>query len=311
MPLRVIFMGTPQFAVPSLQAVAGAGHPVVAAYTQPPRPAGRRGLRPVPSPVEQEADRLGIPVRTPASLKEEGELAAFRALGADVAVVVAYGLLLPGAVLAGTRLGALNGHASLLPRWRGAAPIQRAVMAGDRETGVAVMKMDEGLDTGPVALTKRVAIDPLETAGDLYGRLSGLAGALLVEALTLLEAGALVLTPQPAEGVTYARKIDKHEARIDWTLPSGEVHDRIRGLSPAPGAWCEMAVGGRTERVRLLRSAPAAGSGPPGEILGGGLTVACGEGAVRLVELQRAGGRPVGADDFLRGTRMKEGDRLA
>jgi methionyl-tRNA formyltransferase len=226
-------------------------------------------------------------------------------------VVVAYGLLLPGRVLAGTRLGALNGHASLLPRWRGAAPIQRAVMAGDRETGVAVMKMDEGLDTGPVALEKRVAIGLFDTAGDVHDRLSMLAGPLLAEALARLEAGTLVLKPQPSEGVTYARKIDKREARVDWGLPAIEVHNRIRGLSPAPGAWCEMVIGGRAERIRLLRTAPASGAGRPGEILDDRLTIACGEGAVALQELQRAGGKPVNAEAFLRGARIEKGERLA
>jgi methionyl-tRNA formyltransferase len=226
-------------------------------------------------------------------------------------VVVAYGLLLPSAILGGTRFGALNGHASLLPRWRGAAPIQRAVMAGDSQTGVAVMKMDEGLDTGPVALAGRVGIDPLETAGDLLGRLSLLAATLLVEALAKLEAGTLVLTPQASEGVTYARKIDKQEARIDWSKPATEVHNRIRGLSPAPGAWCEMPIAGRAERVRLLRSAPAGGDGRPGDVIDGSLAVACGVGAVRLLELQRAGGRPVTAEEFLRGARIETGERLA
>ena len=311
MPLKIIFMGTPEFAVPSLRAVSAAGHSVVAAYTQPPRPSGRRGLRPVPSPVQREAERLGIQVRTPISLKSDDEQSAFGAVGADVAVVVAYGLLLPAGVLAGTRLGALNAHASLLPRWRGAAPIQRAVMAGDRETGVMVMKMEEGLDTGPVALTRRVAIGALDTAGDVHDRLSMLAGPLLVEALARLEAGTLVLEPQRSEGLTYASKIDKRESRVDWTLPAIEVHNRIRGLSPAPCAWCEMTAAGRTERIRLLRSAPCFGTGHPGEIIDDRLTIACGEGAVALRELQRAGGKPVNAEEFLRGARIGKGDSLA
>jgi methionyl-tRNA formyltransferase len=229
MPLRIIFMGTPDFSVPTLRALVEAGHEVVAAYSQPPRPAGRRGLELTPSPVQREAERLGIPVRTPLSLKSEAEQEAFRALGADVAVVVAYGLLLPKAILEGTRLGCYNGHASLLPRWRGAAPIQRAVMAGDVETGMMVMKMDEGLDTGPVALCERVAIGPDMTAGELHDVLMEKGARLMTEAMAKLEAGALDLMPQPVDGVVYARKIDKAETRVDWTADAAAVHDRIRG----------------------------------------------------------------------------------
>jgi methionyl-tRNA formyltransferase len=311
MPLRIIFMGTPEFSVPTLRAIVHAGHDVVAVYTQPPRPAGRRGLELTPSPVQREAEKLGIEVRSPVSLKGQAEQEAFAALRADVAVVVAYGLLLPKPILQGTRLGAYNGHASLLPRWRGAAPIQRAIMAGDHETGMMVMKMDEGLDTGPVALTERVAIRPNETAGELHDRLMQSGATLMVEALGKLEAGALVLTPQPDEGVIYARKIDKAEARIDWRLPAMEVHNRIRGLSPFPGAWCEMTVGGKPERLKILRSAPSAGAGAPGEVIDDRLTVACAEGAVRLTELQRAGGRPVTAEEFLRGLKMEKGTKLS
>ncbi len=311
MPLRVIFMGTPEFAVPTLRAVADAGHRLAAVYTQPPRPAGRRGLDLVASPVARQAERLGVEVRTPVSLKREAEQAAFRALQADVAVVVAYGLLLPKAVLDGTRLGGFNGHASLLPRWRGAAPIQRAVMAGDQETGVMIMKMEEGLDTGPVALAEKTAIGPYETSGELHDRLMQLAGPLMVEALARLEAGTLTLTPQVAEGVTYAKKIDKAETRVDWRLPAAAVHNHIRGLSPSPGAWCEIEIGGRAERVKLLRSVPAAGSGLPGEVLDDGLAIACGEGAVRLMELQRAGGKPVTAEEFVRGARIEKGKRIS
>jgi len=300
-PLRVVFMGTPDFAAATLAAVAGAGHAIAAVYTQPPRPAGRRGLELTKSPVHRLAESLGIEARTPASLKGEAERAAFRDLGADVAVVVAYGLLLPKAILEGTKLGAYNGHASLLPRWRGAAPIQRAIMAGDAETGMMVMKMDEGLDTGPVALTERVAIGPDMTAGELHDALAAAGARLMVEALAALEAGTLPLTPQAADGATYARKISKEETRIDWSRPAAEVHNRIRGLSPAPGAWCEMPAGGGAERVKLLRSTLAPGAGEPGEILDDRLTVACGQGAVRLVELQRAGGRPVDAAAFVRG----------
>jgi methionyl-tRNA formyltransferase len=311
MPLRIIFMGTPEFSVPTLRAIVHAGHDVVAVYTQPPRPAGRRGLELTPSPVQREAEKLGIEVRSPVSLKGQAEQEAFAALRADVAVVVAYGLLLPKPILQGTRLGAYNGHASLLPRWRGAAPIQRAIMAGDHETGMMVMKMDEGLDTGPVALTERVAIRPNETAGELHDRLMQSGATLMVEALGKLEAGALVLTPQPDEGVIYARKIDKAEARIDWRLPAMEVHNRIRGLSPFPGAWCEMTVGGKPERLKILRSAPSAGAGSPGEVIDDRLTVACADGAVRLTDLQRAGGRPVTAEEFLRGLKMEKGTKFS
>jgi methionyl-tRNA formyltransferase len=301
MPLRVIFMGTPDFAAATLAAVVGAGHAVAAVYTQPPRPAGRRGLELTKSPVHRLAESLGAEVRAPVSLKSEVEQAAFRDRKADVAVVVAYGLLLPKAILEGARLGAYNGHASLLPRWRGAAPIQRAIMAGDAETGMMVMKMDEGLDTGPVALAQRVAIGPDMTAGELHDALAASGARLMVEALVALEAGTLRLTPQDPDGATYARKISKEETRIDWRLPASGVHNRIRGLSPSPGAWCEMPAAGGAERVKLLRSTLAQGEGQPGAILDDRLTIACGEGAVRLVELQRAGGRPVDAAAFVRG----------
>jgi len=311
MPLRVVFMGTPGFSVPTLRALAGAGHDIAAVYTQPPRAAGRRGLELTPSPVQREAERLGVALRTPVSLRGEDEREAFAALGADVAVVVAYGLLLPKPVLDAPRLGCLNGHASLLPRWRGAAPVQRAIMAGDAETGMMVMKMEEGLDTGPVGLVEKVAIGADMTAGDLHDRLADVGAGLMVEALARLEAGTLVFTNQSEEGVTYARKIDKAETRVDWSLAAGAVHDHIRGLSPMPGAWCEAEIGGRIERVKLLRSALAEGRGAAGEILDGRLTVACGSGAVRLVELQRAGGRPASAPEFLRGARIEEGTKLS
>lgn len=311
MALRVVFMGTPDFSVPTLRALAGAGHEIAAVYTQPPRAAGRRGLELTPSPVQREAERLGLEVRTPVSLKGEAEQAAFRALKADVAVVVAYGLLLPKPILAAPRLGCLNGHASLLPRWRGAAPIQRAVMAGDADTGMMVMKMEEGLDTGPVAMTQTVGIAPEMTAGDLHDTLKEAGAVLMVEALARLEAGGLTFTPQTDAGVTYARKIDKAETRVDWTLPAADVHNHIRGLSPFPGAWCEVEIGGRKERLKLLRSALAGGAGKPGDILDDRLTVACGAGAVRLVEVQRAGGRPIAAREFLRGTRLQEGMKLS
>lgn len=318
MSLRVVFMGTPDFAVPTLVEIVGQGHEVVAVYSQPPRPAGR-GLQPTPSPVHRQAEALGIPVLTPTSLKSADEQERFRAHDADVAVVVAYGLILPVPILEAPREGCVNLHASLLPRWRGAAPIHRAIMAGDRETGVAVMRMEAGLDTGPVAMTERVAIRPDETTGDLHDRLARLGADLMVRALAALSRGALGAVPQAAEGVTYAAKIDKVEARIDWSLPAATVHDRIRGLSPFPGAWCEATIGGKPERVKVLRAtlapeataaAPDAPTGAPGTLLDDRLTVACGSGAVRLIELQRAGGKALRAEDFLRGAALAPGARL-
>jgi methionyl-tRNA formyltransferase len=310
MPLRIIFMGTPDFSVPTLEAIVEAGHEVVAVYTQPPRPAGRRGLDLTPSPVQKAAERLGIEVRSPTTLRDGAAQQELATLDADLAVVVAYGLLLPPQVLRATRLGAYNGHASLLPRWRGAAPIQRAIMAGDAETGMMIMKMEEGLDTGPVGLAQRIAIGPDETAGELHDRLMHAGARLMVEALEKLEGGHLPLTPQAAEGATYARKIDKAETRIDWSLPASEVHNRVRGLSPFPGAWCEIELGGRRERLKILHTTIGTGSGPAGAVLDDRLTVGCGEGAVRLVELQRAGGKPVKADEFLRGAKVDQGTIL-
>ena len=311
MPLRVIFMGTPEFSVPTLRAIAEAGHEISAVYTQPPRAAGRRGLELTPSPVQREAERLGIKVRTPISLKGEAEQAAFRGLQADVAVVVAYGLLLPKAVLEATRLGCINGHASLLPRWRGAAPIQRAIMAGDLESGMMVMRMEEGLDTGPVGLVEKCAIEPDMTAGDLHDRLMSVGSTLMVEALARLERNTLTFAAQAAEGVTYARKIDKSETRVDWTRSASEVHNSIRGLSPFPGAWSEIGIGGRLERLKLLRSTLSQGAGESGGILDDRLTVACGAGAIRLVEVQRAGGRPAAASEFLRGAKIEKGMKFS
>ncbi len=258
-PLRIIFMGTPDFAVPALRAVLDAGHEVAAVYTQPPRAAGR-GLAPRKSPVQQAAEQAGLTVLTPARLKSREEQERFRALNADVAVVVAYGLILPRAILDGTRHGAFNLHASLLPRWRGAAPINRAIMAGDRETGVSIMRIAEGLDAGPVCLESRVTIGPDETAGELHDALAAKGAALMVEALAGLERGALDCKPQPDAGVTYAHKIDPAETRIDWSLAARDVHNLIRGLSPFPGAWFEMELNGKTERIRALRSTLAAGS---------------------------------------------------
>lgn len=311
MPLRVIFMGTPEFSVPTLRAIGDAGHEISAVYTQPPRAAGRRGLELTPSPVQREAERLGIEVRTPLSLKGEAEQAALHALRADVAVVVAYGLLLPKAVLEAPRLGCINGHASLLPRWRGAAPIQRAIMAGDRETGMMMMRMEEGLDTGPVGMVEKCPIEPDMTAGDLHDRLMGVGAALVVEALARLERDTLTFTPQAVEGVTYAKKIDKSETRVDWNRSATEVHNHIRGLSPFPGAWSEIEIGGRPERLKLLRSVLSQGAGESGGILDDQLTVACGAGAIRLVEVQRAGGRPAAASEFLRGAKIEKGMKFS
>lgn len=314
MALRIIFMGTPDFSVPTLAALKQAGHEIVAVYSQPPRPAGRRGLELVKSPVHQAAELLGIPVRTPVNFREEADREAFRALGADVAVVVAYGLLLPEAILSGTRLGCYNGHASLLPRWRGAAPIQRAIMAGDAETGMMVMKMDKGLDTGPVAMTSRIAITDTMTAGGLHDKLMQAGGKLMVEAMDKLEAGDLPLTPQADDGVVYAAKIDKAETRIDFSRPAGDVHNHIRGLSPFPGAWFELPIAGKPERVKVMASALAAETTvkPAGTAVDDHLAFACGDGGtVRLVRLQKAGGKPLDAGDFLRGTPVAAGQVLA
>ncbi len=310
MSLRIIFMGTPEFSVPTLRALVDAGHDIAAVYTQPPRPGGRRGLDLQKSPVHQAAELLGLPVLTPPNFKAEEDRAEFKALNADVAVVVAYGLLLPEAILSGTRLGCYNGHASLLPRWRGAAPIQRAIMAGDTETGMMVMQMEKGLDTGPVALTAHVAIEPNMTAGELHDSLM-LAGARLMrEAMLKLEDGDLPLTPQAEDGVLYAAKIDKAETRIQFSRSSQDVHNHIRGLSPFPGAWFEMEIGGKPERVKVLATEMASGMGEAGSVLDDALTIACASGAVRLLRLQKAGGKPMLAADFLRGTPVSVGTRL-
>jgi len=302
--MRVVFMGTPEFSVPILTAIIGHGYEVVAVYTQPPRPAGRRGLELTKSPVHEKAEQFGIPVFTPKSLKSPEEQAVFASLEADVAIVVAYGLLLPQAILDAPRLGCYNGHASLLPRWRGAAPIQRAIMAGDAETGMMIMKMDAGLDTGPVAMAEKIAITPDMTAGELHDRLSMIGADLMIRALGALERESLALQPQAEEGVTYAAKIDKAEARIDWSKPAKDVHNTIRGLSPFPGAWCEMEINGAVERVKLQRSTLGEGRSEPGAVLDDRLTIACGEGAVRLVALQRSGGKPLPAQEFLRGAQV-------
>jgi methionyl-tRNA formyltransferase len=311
MPLRLIFMGTPDFAVPTLVALATGGHDIVAVYTRAPKPAGRRGLELQPSPVAREARRFGIPVLTPKTLRDETAQAEFRSHNADVAVVVAYGLILPKPILDAPKLGCFNVHASLLPRWRGAAPINRAIMAGDAETGVTIMKMDEGLDTGAMANADRVAIGPDMTAGELHDVLARLGADLMLRTLAALERGTLDPKPQPAQGVTYAEKISKDETRIDWTRPWQEVHNRIRSLSPFPGAWFEV----NGVRVKALRSTKGEGqvasNTAPGTVLDDRLTVACGEGAVRLIQVQRAGKQPMIAEDFLRGTAVNRDARLA
>ena len=307
--MRIVFMGTPDFAVPTLRAVLAAGHEIAAVYTQPPRAAGR-GLSARKSPVHVVAEEAGLTVLTPERLNGEADQAAFRALNADVAVVVAYGLILPKPILEAPRHGCLNLHASLLPRWRGAAPIQRAIMSGDTETGVAIMRITEGLDAGPVCLEARAPIGPEETAGELHDELAARGARLMVQALSALEKGQIDCRPQAENGVTYAHKIEPSETRIDWSRPAREVHNRIRGLSPYPGAWFEAEINGKRERIRVLRSMLAKGAGKPGVLLDDRLTVACGDGAVRLTEVQRAGKRPMPAADFLRGVPLRAGTLL-
>jgi methionyl-tRNA formyltransferase len=310
MPLRLVFMGTPDFAVPTLAAIAGHGHDVAAVYTRAPRPAGR-GMELRPSPVDREARRLRIPVLTPKTLRSPEAQDAFRAHRADAAVVVAYGLILPKPILDAPRLGCFNLHASALPRWRGAAPINRAIMAGDAETGVVVMQMAEGLDTGPMAMATRIAIGPDMTAGELHDELARLGADLMVRALDALERGSLQLTPQPEEGVTYAAKVDKNETRIDWARSWKAVHDHCRGLSPFPGAWFELpGAGASPARVKVLRTTRGEGTAAPGTVIDDELAVACGDGAVRILELQRAGRQPMKADEFLRGTPLGVGMQL-
>src|SRR5262245_1388625 len=308
MSLRIVFMGTPDFAVPTLLEIVGRGHQVVGVYTRAPKPGGRRGLDLTPSPIEREVRRFALPVFTPATLRTTDAAGSMRALGADVAVVVAYGLILPQPILQAFPLGAFNLHASLLPRWRGAAPINRAIMAGDPETGVMVMKMEEGPDSGPIAMERRVPIPFDATAGDLHDRLARLGADLMVNALAALERGSFTLTPQPEVGVTYAHKIANDETRIAWKRPWQEVHNHIRGLSPVPGAWSE--IGSDGVRVKVLRTTRSDRSGVPGTVLDDELTVACGEGAVRILELQRAGRQPMKAHEFLRGMPVAAGTRF-
>ena len=309
MSLRVVFMGTPDFAVPVLTGIIGHGHEVVAVYTREPAPAGR-GMDLRKSPVHATAERFGIPVLTPKTLRTEEAAQTFRSHGADVAVVVAYGMILPKSILDAPELGCLNLHASLLPRWRGAAPIQRAIMAGDAETGVAVMRMEEGLDTGPVGMVEKVAITPDMTAGELHDRLAAIGADLMVRALAALSRGGLAFTPQPEEGATYAKKITNDDARIDWSAEAASVHDLVRGLSPFPGAFTTVDCGKGPERLKVLRTVRTDPAGVAGTALDDTFTVACGSGSIRLVEVQRAGSRPMRAEDFLRGTRIPAGTRF-
>lgn len=307
--LRLAFMGTPEFALPALEALLAAGHDIVAVYSQPPRPAGR-GQKPQASPVQRAAEAKGLPVGTPVSLKTPEEQAAFRALGLDAAVVVAYGLLLPKPVLGAPRLGCVNIHASLLPRWRGAAPIQRAILAGDTETGVTIMQMAEGLDTGGILLQQNLPIGPTDTAADLHDRLAALGATLAVDALAGLAAGRLKPRPQPPEGVTYAAKLDRAEARIDWREPADAILRRLRAFTPWPGLWFEA----KGERIRLVAAETLAGAAraDPGTLLDGGHAVACGDGtALALTKVQRAGRGAMSMAELLRGFPVEPGTRLA
>ena len=307
--LRIVFMGTPEFSVPTLAEIVAAGHEVAAVYTRAPKQAGR-GMAARKSPVHGWAEAAGIPVLTPVNFKDGAERDAFSALAVDVAVVVAYGLILPKAILDAPRNGCLNLHGSALPRWRGAAPIQRAIMVGDTATAAMVMRMDEGLDTGPVCLSQSITIGPDMTAGELHDTMAQDGAGLMVRALAALERDGLVCTPQATEGATYATKIDKAEARIAFERPAGAVHDLIRGLTPFPGAWFEVAIEGKTERIKVLRSVLANGEGAPGTVLDDALTIACGSGAIRLVDVQRAGKRPMSAAELLRGFNLSVGMRV-
>jgi methionyl-tRNA formyltransferase len=307
--MRIIFMGTPDFAVPPLSEIVGQGHEIAAVYTRAPAQAGR-GMELRPSPVHAMAERFGLPVRTPKSLKSDEEAEKFEAFAADAAVVVAYGLLLPQRILDAPALGCLNLHGSLLPRWRGAAPINRAVMAGDKQTGVMVMRMEAGLDTGPVGMAETLAIGPEMTAGDLHDVMAPIGADLMGRALAALGRGTLQFRAQADEGVTYAHKIAKAEGRIDWNEPAQAVHNRIRGLSPFPGAFFEADLGSGVERVKVLRSRLADCAGSAGTLLEDGLTIACGNGAVTLLQVQRAGKAPLDAEAFLRGTRLAPGSMM-
>src|SRR5271170_2424496 len=308
--MRIVFMGAPDFATPTLLEIIGQGHEVAAVYTRAPKPAGRRGLELTKTPVHLVAEQFSIPVLTPASLRDPSEQERFGAITADVAVVVAYGLILPQPILAAPRLGCLNLHASLLPRWRGAAPIQRAIMAGDRETGVCVMRMEEGLDTGPIALVERVAIPPEATSGDLSERLARIGADLMARALSALVKGVLSLRPQAEEGALYAKKIEKGEARIDWRAQPEAVRNHIHGLSPTPGAFCEIDLGHGVERIKILRAKAVEGAGEPGEALDDRLTIACGNGAIAVVEAQRQGKTTMSGQLLARGASISRGARF-
>jgi methionyl-tRNA formyltransferase len=308
--LRVVFLGTPEFAVPTLTEIVARGHEVVAVYTRAPAAAGR-GMAERKSPVHEAAEKFGIAVHCPKSLRGEDTATLFRSHAADVAIVVAYGLILPKTILDAPAHGCLNLHGSLLPRWRGAAPIHRAIMAGDKETGVMVMKMEEGLDTGPVGLAERVTISDNITTGELHDKLMLTGADLMARALAALERGSLTFTPQAADGVTYANKIDKSESKIDWSKPAREVHNHIRGLSPSPGAWFEAQVDSKPVRVKVLRSQLASGSGAAGTLLDDKLTIAASDGAVQLVEVQRAGAKSMSAEEFQRGAKLGKGAKVA
>jgi methionyl-tRNA formyltransferase len=308
--MRIVFMGAPEFAAPTLLEIIAQGHTVAAVYTRAPKPAGRRGLEPTKTPIHTIAERFAIPVLTPPTLRDQPTLEEFRALKPEVAIVVAYGLMLPAAVLSAPALGCLNLHASLLPRWRGAAPIQRAIMAGDAETGVSVMRVEEGLDTGPIAFEERLAIGPSATAGEFTQALARIGANLMARALPALAQGTLAFRPQAADGATYARKIDKGEARIDWRLDAELVRNHIHGLSPSPGAYSQIDLGRDTERVKLLRVGVVDGEGAAGEVIGDARTIACGRGAIRIVEAQRAGRAAMSGEEFQRGAQLKPGARF-
>lgn len=303
-------MGTPEFSVPALSALIEAGHEIVGVYSQPPRPGGR-GMAAKKSPVHQSAERAGIKVYCPVSLKGKTEQAEFTALNADIAVVVAYGLILPQAILDTPRLGCFNGHASLLPRWRGAAPIQRAIEAGDKQSGVMIMQMEAGLDTGPVLMLEKISIPNHMTAGELHDVLSDLTATLMVQAMANLEMGAVKLVPQSDEGLVYAKKLERSETRIDWNKPAQQVHNHIRAMSPFPGAWCEMILGGKPTRVKILSALPAAGDGKPGQVLDEQLTISCAKGAIRPVRLQKAGKQAADLSQFLLGNNVEAGSVIA
>ena len=304
--LRIVFMGTPDFAVPTLSALVGHGHEIVACYTRAPAPAGR-GMALRPSPVHEAANRFSIPVLTPSTLKTDEAVAEFLGHQADVAIVVAYGMILPKAILDIPPLGCLNLHASLLPRWRGAAPIQRAIMAGDAETGVAVMKMAEGLDTGPVGMIEKLTIMPNLTAGEAHDRLAILGADLMIRAIAALSRGGLIFVEQSQEGVEYAKKLTNEECRIDWSKPASIIHNQVRGLSPFPGAFTMADFGKGPERLKILRTELMQRSGKAGTVMDEHLTVGCGESSVRLIDVQRAGSKPMSASEFLRGSTLSVG----